>query len=272
MRSAASLKPLAASRHRGLYWQRARGYRHAATRALVPITRRELPRAVGAFPLAFSYTGDRPVLHAVLGAEPGRSAFVDTRGRWRGAYVPAYLRAHPFYLAERDRDRHVVAVDESAEELAADAYTGEALFDEADQPTAALQRVIDFLGSVARSRVQTDRAAQALEEAGVLAEWRLELHVGGEQPQRLGGLYRIDEPRFNALDAGSLQRLRDTGALGLAYAQLLSADQRRRLEALAKARSREQHLPEAEAVFGEPDLEAQIDWDQLDFGDESEPS
>ncbi|MBK5935896.1 SapC family protein [Halorhodospira halophila] len=272
MSSVASLKPLAAGRHRDRFWQRARGYQHAATRALVPITRRELPRAVGAFPLAFAYTGERPVLHAVLGAEPKRSVFVDAKGRWRGPYVPAYLRAHPFYLAERDPDRHVVAVDESAEELGADAYTGEALFDETGTPTPALQRVIDFLGALARSRVQTDRACQALEEAGVLVEWPLSLNLGKEKPQRFGGLYRVNEPRLNALDAEGLQQLRDAGALGIAYAQLLSADQRRRLEALAQARSREQHLPEAEAVFGEPDLEAQIDWDQLNFGDEDELS
>ncbi|MCG5531446.1 SapC family protein [Halorhodospira halochloris] len=268
MTSAGSLKPLAAGPHGGYFWQRARGYQHAATRALAPITRRELPRAVGAFPLAFVYTDEWPVLHAVLGAEPKRSAFVDGRGRWRGPYVPAYLRAHPFYLAENGRDRHVVAVDESAEELAGDAYTGEALFDETDAPTPALARVIDFLGALARSRVQTDRAAQALEEAGVLAEWRLALDLGGEKPQRLSGLYRVDESRLNALDAASLQRLRDTGALGLAYGQLLSAEQRRRLEALARTRAREQKLPEADAVFGEPDLERQIDWDRLDFGDE----
>lgn len=272
MTSAASLKPLAAGRHRAYFWQRARGYRHAANRSLVPITRRELARAVAAFPLAFSYVADRPVLQAVLGAEPRRSAFVDAQGRWRGPYVPAYLRVHPFYLTESGQDRHVVAVDESAEELAADAYTGEALFDETDTPTPTLQRVIDFLRALARSRVQTDRACQALDEAGVLAEWRLELNAGGTQPQRLGGLYRIDEPRLNALEPEAFTRLRDTGALAVAYAQVFSADQRRRLEALAKARSLEQHLPEVEAVFGEPDLEQQIDWDQLDFGDERQSS
>ena len=269
MGASPSLRPLSAQRHGGWYWQRGWGYGHAGAWALVPITRRELPRAVGAFPLAFVYTGDRPVLHGVLGAEANRSAFVDARARWQGSYVPAYLRGYPFYLMESGVGRHVVAVDESAQALQADAYTGEPLFDETGRPTPGLQRVIDFLGELARSRVQTDRACQVLEEAGVLTEWSLRLDIGGGRVKRLAGLYRVDEPRLNALEADALQRLRDTGALGLAYAQLLSVDQRRRLEALVKARAREQHLPEAEAVFGEPDLEQQIDWDQLDFDDEN---
>lgn len=266
-----ALKPLAAERHRAWYWQRAQGYHHAADRASVPITRRELPRAVGAFPLAVRYIGERPVLHAILGAEPGRSAFVDPRGRWQGPYVPAYLRAHPFYLAERGGDRHVVAVDESADALQADAYTGEALFDAVDSPTPALQQVIDFLKAVGRSRVGTDRACRALESARVLCEWPLQLQIG-EQSLQLGGLYRVDEKRLAALDAAAMAQLRDAGALEVAYGQLLSRGQCRRLEALVGARRREAQLPETEAVFSEPDLEQQIDWDQLDLGEDDAPA
>ncbi|MFW6380351.1 MAG: SapC family protein, partial [Halorhodospira sp.] len=98
--------------------------------------------------------------------------------------------------------------------------------------------------------------------------WPLELHLG-EQPQRLGGLYRVDEARLNALEGAALERLRDAGALPIAYAQLLSTGQRRRLEALAQVRQREQQLPGAEQVFGATDLEQRIDWDALDFDDDS---
>lgn len=267
---ATSLKPLSAERHRHYYWRRVRGYHHAAERVTMPVTLRELSQAVGAFPLAFLYRGDRPILHAILGAESERSAFVDASGRWRAPYIPAFLRGHPFYLAQQGSDRYVVAVDESAAALSEDPQKGEALFDDQGKPTQALQRLIDFFGQLARNRVLTDRAAQALAQAGVLDEWPLTLDLGNTQPRRLAGLYQVNEARLNALDPGDLQRLRDTGALALAYAQVMSRAQRRRLETLAQMSLRERYLPEAEAIFGEPDLEAQIDWERLDGGGEDE--
>ncbi|MCG5548682.1 SapC family protein [Halorhodospira halochloris] len=212
MTQKSSLKPLSSNRHRDTYWQRARGYFHAAENHLVPVTSRELPRAVGAFPLVITYQKSGPILQALLGVESGRSAFVDSRGRWRGGYVPAYLGAYPFYLVETAQDKHVVAVDEASAALQADAYIGQPLFTADDKPTPQLQKVIDFLGQVARNRALTDRACRSLDEAGILEPWPLELDIGN-QPRRFSGLYRVSEKQLHGLEGAALQVLRDTGAL-----------------------------------------------------------
>ena len=139
---------------------------------------------------------------------------------------------------------------------------------EEGEPAATVQRSIDFLGRVARSRRSTDRAAEALAAEGVIERWPAQVRIDGK-PRRLGGLYHASERALNGLDPEALSRLRDAGALGIAYAQLLSARALRTLEQAVAAREQEQRaqLP-AEAVFSDAPLEDRIDWDALDFGDE----
>ncbi len=265
MSASSTWQALSKTQHRERFWQRARGYLHAVDRGLVPLAARELSRAVGAFPLAFQ--GDPPRLVAVLGLWPDRNAFVDSQGRWRGGYVPAHLRAYPFGLTASGRDNYQVVVDTAAEALQADRYTGDPLFTAEGEATKALQPVLDFLRQLAQAQIVTDRACEALAEHGLLSAWQPQVQVEG-QTYRLTGLEHVDEQRLNACSGEALVALRETGALSLAYSQLLSRGQLKALAQQAEARAREAQVPGAEQIFGEPDLEARIDWDALDLGDD----
>lgn len=261
MRTSPAWQPLSKRRHGECFWRPARGYQHAAGRGLAPLTHRELGRAVGAFPLAFH--GDPPRLVAVLGLSPERSAFVDERGRWRGRYVPAQLRAYPFGLGGQGSGRYWVAVDTAAEALQADRYTGDPLFTPEGAPSEAFQPRYDFLCKLAQARLATDRACQALAEHGLLSAWQPRLRVGGQRRQ-LTGLLTVDEQRLHACSGEALAALQEAGALAIAYGQLLSQSQLRTLAQQAEAREREAQIPGAEAIFGEAPLEERIDWDALD--------
>lgn len=264
------LRALSYRRHAAMRWQRFRDYHFAADQSIVPLAAAELPRAVGELPIAFAAQGESYALTAVLGRGPGENLYVGSDGRWQGRYVPAHLRGHPFYLAETGARRWVVAVDEGSG-LVAD--EGEALFSAEGQPSQALAPVIRFLEQLARARAATERACAQLAECELLEPWPVVLPEDGGGSQRRGGLYRVRESSLGALDREKLAQLHLSGALRVAYAQLLGQQAMRRLASLARRRNDPRSgspMPEVTAIFGEDPLEQQIDWDQLSLDEKDD--
>ena len=117
---------------------------------------------------------------------------------------------------------------------------GEAFFGEDGQPGKALKGMLDLLSQVERSRMATQAAVDALAAAKLVQPWLLNIKRG-EQNIPVNGLYRIDEAALNALKNKAFLPLRQSGALPVAYAQLLSMNQlsvlQRLLQIQAKLRA-----------------------------------
>ncbi len=240
--------------HRAKTWRQADSYLFASSLTLVSIVQAEATRAAGSLPLAFWKKQDTFELVAVMGLEPQRSLMVASNGRWLAGYIPAVLRAHPFWLARIPGHKHpALCVDESTG-LVEDAGKGQAFFDESGKAiTPALKAMLQLLGQVEESRVETERAASLLAAANVLVPFSF-----GTQPNRpaqdlaaLGELFMVDQARLNALDNESFTALRQHDALALAYAQLTSVHHLAALinlsDALRKAGAAAQPNPDAPA-------------------------
>ena len=141
------MQPLSTTTHAGKSFHSARNYQHAKTRTTVPLVISELPRAVPAFPVCFTVSRDKYILTALMGLKPDQNLFVAQEGKWRTSYIPAYLRAHPFYLAEAREGKQVVCVDENSG-LISEAG-GEPMFSDG-KPTQKMQQIIDFLEKIAK--------------------------------------------------------------------------------------------------------------------------
>lgn len=221
-----SYAPVSWDRHASKAYLRPVGYSAAATAAVVPLVAAELPRAALAMPIAFVGQGGRFRLVALLSLQPGQSLYVGPDGRWLGAYVPAALRGHPFALLRQEATaQSILCVDETSG-LVVDAGTpgAEPFFAEGEGPAEALRQVLDFLGKVEANRAVSERAVDALAAAEVIVPWEL----GVETPagrHNVAGLHRIDEVRLNTLGDEIFLELRTSGALNIAYAQLLSMGQ-----------------------------------------------
>jgi hypothetical protein len=101
---------------------------------------------------------------------------------------------------------------------------GEPLFDAKGEPTAAwapLRQLIDAMEAALR---QTREFAKRLDELGLYAPFDALAQPRGGGQLRLNGLYRVDEQKLNALDAGRLGGLRERGELRVVYAHLLSLE------------------------------------------------
>ncbi|EFI33151.1 SapC family protein [Desulfonatronospira thiodismutans ASO3-1] len=216
------MQPLSKTTHAGKSFHPAKNYQHAKTRTTVPMVISELPRAVPAFPIAFTYSRNKYVLSAVMGLKPEQNLFVTQEGKWQTSYIPAYLRGHPFYLAESQEGKQVVCVDENSD-LITDGPDGEQMFGEEGKPTQKMQQIIDFLEKIARERAITDRACAALAEFGVIEPW-----------EGYGGLYKVSEAKLKDLSGEAFVKLRDTGGLKVMYGQLYSLTQMARLKKLAE--------------------------------------
>jgi hypothetical protein len=224
----------------GKAWRRHSSYAFAAGGNLIPLVITELAQAVPAMPLGFVQRGEGFHLVAVTAPQPGANLFVAPDGRWLGAYVPAAVRGYPFRLLKpQGRADSVLCIDE-ASGVVVEAGKGETFFDEDGQPGKALKGVFELLSQVERSRIATQAAVDALTAAKLVQPWPLNIKRG-EQNIPVNGLFRIDEPALNALSNKAFLALRRSGALPVAYAQLLSMNQmgvlQRLLQIQAKLRA-----------------------------------
>ena len=220
-------------------WKRQAGYAFAAQANILPIVMAELAKLVPTLPLGFVQTEGGFQLMGITALQPGTNLFIAPDSRWLGGYVPAALRGYPFCLVKPpDHEASILCFDESSG-LLVEAGQGEAFFDEAGTPSQALKDILDFLAQTDRNRVVTQTAVDAVQAAGLIQPWPLNVQ-NGDKTVAVEGLYRIDETVLNALDAATLHGLRDKGALALAYAQLLSMNQLSVLEKLSLAQAQMQ--------------------------------
>jgi hypothetical protein len=225
-------------RFAGKKWQRPNGYSFASTSALVPIVGAELAAASLAIPLALLQEGGRFALVGILSLTPGRNMLVAPDGRWVGSYVPANFRGYPFsLLAQEGTDQLALCVDANSGLVGEARSAGEDFFDHDGNLSPGLQKMLDFLGGLERSRKDTDVAVSALAEARVIQSWPITLRTGQvERP--IAGLHRIDEPALNTLTDNAFLKLRKTSALPIAYAQLVSMGRLAMFEELARLHAR----------------------------------
>jgi hypothetical protein len=258
-----NFQPVTREAHSGKYWRRLSSFNFARADTVVQLVLQEVPRAAAAMPVALVPSGEHMVPAAVLGATSGSNAFVDASGRWTVDYVPAAYRGYPFMFAQGPGGQHVLCVDDECETL--NDSGGLPFFAEDGEPSAELQRVVDYLTRLAENRVHTQRACDLLQQHGLVEPWPAPVTVR-EEKRTLGGLFRVAEQKLQSLEGAALEELMRSGALALAYCHLLSTQH---LEFLGRRASRREREAGVEALtgadidelFGEKDEVLRFDFD-----------
>ena len=205
-----------------------------ATNALI-IAAAELPLAGLEYPCVFVQQGQQLQLLALVGLRDAENLMVDEAGDWaQGAYVPAYVRRHPYVLAEIPGQKDLtLCIDEAHDGL--NTERGEALFDEQGQASAYLQQVQSFLMSVHNDLQATQQFAQTLQDEGLLIERSIDCQLPS-QKVTLNGFKVVDEAKLRALPAERIEHLFRSGALAWAYAHLMSLNNASKLGTRLNAR------------------------------------
>lgn len=259
---------LSYAQHRDGAWAANAPLHFAAQHIAAPVVFSELSRCIGQFPLAFIDAGGQMQLVAVLGCQPGRCDYVHpVNGKWLAEYVPSWLRTYPFALRPNAQQpgEQVLCIDEAA---LCNAQHSEAhpLFNSAGGLHPRTEEAVAHVKQHQQHAEATANVVAQLAKAEVLVPWKAAITVAGNTLS-LGGLYRADEARLRALDEATLQNLAESGALGVAYAQLYSQTQLERLEKRAQLHHDAQHQPLAagarslDALFNDNDDELRFNFD-----------
>jgi hypothetical protein len=182
----------------------------------------EFPEACKHLPIVFTKAGGNRVLPvALLGFREAENLFVDSAGRWKGEYVPAYIRRYPFVLARGDAGQEfTVCIDESYPGFGAD--DGQALFDAKGEPTDHLKGVLSFLKDYQQQIERTDVFLQTLVAFDLLMDVAANVTLPGGERFSLSGLMMVDERKLQALPDEKVMRLFRSGELAWVYSHLIS--------------------------------------------------
>lgn len=240
--------PITPERFGALRWRRPVDMRHAAQTAAAALVASELPHAMHAFPLVFLPQGDGFIPAALLGLRPQESLLVSPEGRWQAGYIPAALRVYPFAFVQAPDGQRVLCVDEDSG-LVTQGAEGEAFFTAEGQPSKALTEVLEALRVMDGGRPLLEKSCAELTAQGLIQPWDLRWRAADGSEQRIEGVFRIDEAAMQKVSDEAFLRLRHSGALPLAYAQLLSMHRAEVLVRLAQSRA-----PAVKPSSGQDDL------------------
>ena len=211
------------TKHATLCYDPNQSYAFAANEMRVPVLAGEMTMVARDYVVVFDAT--TPVPHALLGVERDKNAYVTERGQWFGRYRPALIRAYPFTMVAvegdeatpSDQQRFSIVIDADAMHLRF--KEGERLFDSNGQPTPIMQKVQGVLEAVQKDMFRTRKLVSQLEQHGLLVARHLTIKRNNSA---ITGIRVIDAEALSKLAPEALAELRSSGALELAYAQILS--------------------------------------------------
>lgn len=231
------IAPLSRDRHHDWYIDPEQGYGFAAATNSIYLAASEFGAAAREYAIVFARDADGQALPAiVVGLEGEQNLFVDADGRWRGRYVPAYVRRYPFILAAMPDapDQLTVCIDEGYSGFNT-AREGERLLDESGDQGPLLARSVGFLRDFHQHSQATVNFCRALDEAGLLDSFTAQVSLHSGRKMSLAGLYCVTAERLKALPVETLKRLLEQGHLDLIYRHMHSLVNLERLMELAAA-------------------------------------
>lgn len=247
-----NLHAVSRERHGSLRWHPCKSYNFARSTASVPLVPLEMSAAAISLPVAFIREADQYRLIAMLGIQPDKNVYVARDGSWLATYIPALLRCAPFKIATSEHGTRVLCVDEAIG-MVGDVPTGELFFDEQGEPAAELAKIIVFLQKIEGDLGNTVKICNELERLALIQPWPITIQTRNGNIT-IDGLFRIDETRLNSCNGDELHVLRDSGALALAYCQLISQQHLAMLGTLADAHAKYQETSAMPTNGGELDL------------------
>lgn len=240
-------------RHATKVWKNVTNYEFAAAEIAIPLVGAELSKAASAMPTCFIKQEAGYQLVAITSLQSSLNLYVAPDGKWLGQYIPAVLRAYPFQLAQQEStDESILCINEASGLVVESTEDGNAFFDDENQPTQRTKDILNLLSEIDANLAVTQGAVDALEDAGVITPWKLNLKQG-EEVVPVPGLYKVEETALAQLQDEDFLTLRKVGGLAVAYAQLLSMSQLAMLERLGQFRG--QILAQQTASSGTGNLE-----------------
>lgn len=214
--------PISQDRHKA--WSLARGdYGFAAEANAAPLMCAEFATAATELPIVFgkSENGYAPVV--VLGIEQGKSLLVDEDGKWKGSYVPAFIRRYPFvFAAGEDGKTYTLCLDEAYAGCDPEGEQGEPLYNEEGKPSEALDKALEFAKNYEIEARRTSEFCKILEDEGLLDPMQAGITMPDGQKRAVTGFHVVSRERLKKIEGEKLQSMFQRDVLELVYYHLVS--------------------------------------------------
>jgi hypothetical protein len=184
---------------------------------LVPAVIDEFLAASAHLPIVFMPTAEGPAACFLLGLRSGVNACVDEAGSWRGDYIPAYLRRHPFILGEVEGSDPLICIDQQSI-----TKEGEALFNSEGKESPILMEFIRLTNEYFVSSKRTETFSKELVRLNLLRSVNIDAKFASGETLALYGCLTIDEEKLAALSDEDFLQLRKSGFLPAIYGHLAS--------------------------------------------------
>lgn len=215
------------SKHANAGWTAPADYRFTQKDGVTPVHFDEISRLVGHFPLAFLAQGEGDQqtyqLVALQALKPQNNVYVTEEGQWLAPVLPDQYRFYPFALLELQKDQLTLCIDQDSGLFDQPATDDSQPLFAGEQLSEAAQAKLDALRLHRDRLVYTQQRVNELQQAGLIQPWSLQINISDQQQTTpVEGLFAINESALRALSGDQLQPLAASGALALAYSQLLS--------------------------------------------------
>lgn len=221
-----NIKPLSSEIHRD--WAvSVDDFSFASHLISAPVLATEIPLAAIEYPVVFSATAKEGefVPLAIMGLKEGHNLFVDTKGKFAGRYLPAFIRRYPFVFGNaNDSTTMTLCVDEDSKAICKDGTKGRRLFDETGEQTAYLKELVEFLKDYQYRAELTKAFCARLHELKLLEPMQANIKLSRNQEENLNltGFYVVKREKLKALSDADLLDLFKKDGIELLYSHIQS--------------------------------------------------
>jgi hypothetical protein len=217
-----NVTPVSRDKHAKYSYKPTGDYGFARQTNSVPLVAAEFAMAAMHYAIVLGQAADGVMPAAILGVRDSENLFVAADGSWSAAYVPAFIRRHPFVFGSDEAAKTLtLMVDETCAGFNKSGK-GEMLFDAEGEQTVFLKNVLSFLGEYQSQSVATNHFTKTISDLGLLEPAEVHLPLPSDPERRLRGFLIVSREKLQALPADKLAELHKSGMLELLYLHLFS--------------------------------------------------
>ncbi|MFQ3595056.1 MAG: SapC family protein [Sphingomonadaceae bacterium] len=217
-----NLVPLNSEAHGSFGLKQRESMAFAKATHAVPLTVDEFALAQRNYPIVFG-ADENAVPLALVGLREGENLFIEPDGQWRPrAYIPAYLRRHPFMLARLSEDQNTLSLmfDDSWDLVTAD---GEQKLFDGSEPSEVCKGVLNFCEEFEQAVARTRGFIEEVKKLDLLMDGQASIqNPGMAEPANFSGFKMVDEKKLQNIRGDQARKMVQNGMMGLLYAHLFS--------------------------------------------------
>ncbi len=170
--------------------------------SFVPALANETAMIAEMFPVVF--TADETSSLVALTALADKNLAINEEGKYISRYVPAFLRKHPFSLAnsKENEDQKIILIDEEASNVSKS--KGKQLFTKDGEQSEVLKNAISFLTDYEKQHLNTMAIVKIIKDSGILEDREISVGEGDDKKVLVNGFQVVSRDKLNELDDKTL--------------------------------------------------------------------